>query len=332
MDVLGPRSVRGAAGPDGPGIIAGMDLVIPFASMLSGETVPPLDGLELPHLQTLLDHMEEAQRDIRDAFSLSPPHERVAARLAGWQGGDGTLPWAAERARHDGIELAGGACGLLSPMHWRVGSEHLSVGDPEALQLDEAASRGLLAEIAPLFVEDGWVVHWGAPTRWYLVHPFLENLPTASLDRVVGRNPDPWLPEGAASRPLRRLWSEIQMLLHTHPINQRREDAGLEAVNSVWLSACGVAQAPLPPTLRMPTDLVGPARRGHWDEWAAAWQALDERELGPACAQLQAGQPLRLHLCGERGAISLGPRTGAAWRRWWPRRRKTLFKDLLRDL
>ena len=36
-------------------------------------------------------------------------------------------------------------------------------------------------------------------------------------------------------RRVRRLQSEVQMLLHTHPLNAAREDRGDLTVNSFWL-------------------------------------------------------------------------------------------------
>jgi hypothetical protein len=67
-----------------------------------------------------------------------------------------------------------------------------------------------------------------------------DGLPTASLDRVIGRNIDRWLPDTAPARLLRRLQNEVQMVLHTHALNDEREAARpMPTVNSVWLSGCG---------------------------------------------------------------------------------------------
>ena len=48
----------------------------------------------------------------------------------------------------------------------------------------------------PLFDSEGYVLTWGAPLRWYIAHESLSELPTASIDRVIGRNVDRWLPDG----------------------------------------------------------------------------------------------------------------------------------------
>ena len=114
--------------------------------------------------------------------------------------------------------------------------------DPAELELDDAQSRALFDAVRPLFDGLGWLSHWGAPLRWYAAHASLAELPSASLDRVIGRAIDPWLPARAAGAAVRRLQAEAQMLLYTHPINDEREARGALPVNSFWLSGTGRTQ------------------------------------------------------------------------------------------
>jgi hypothetical protein len=58
------------------------------------------------------------------------------------------------------------------------------------------------------------------------------------------------LPAGRAAGTWRRWQSEIQMLLHEHPVNVERERAGRSPVNSVWLWGGGVRPAPAQTTVR----------------------------------------------------------------------------------
>ncbi|WP_442975439.1 hypothetical protein, partial [Salmonella enterica] len=97
-------------------------------------------------------------------------------------------------ARADGLDPGDLAWGLLTPAHWQLGREHLTMGDPDALALDAGESRAYFDAVRPLFESEGWLCAWGAPTRWYVAHASLTELPTASLDRVIGRNPDLWMP------------------------------------------------------------------------------------------------------------------------------------------
>lgn len=274
-----------------------MQFVIPFAA-------PPLSpvsahaGLALPNLRALLATLTPVARDAGDAYQLSPPHERTLAQAWGWKGGDGMLPFAARAAVADGLDPGDLAWALLSPVHWQVGRDHLTMGDPAELDLDEAESRAFLDALRPLFESEGWLCAWGAPTRWYLAHESLTALPTASLDRVVGRNPDLWLPDAPSARPLRRLVSEVQMLLHTHPLNDAREARGALPLNSVWLSGCGVRQPEQATPLRVLDALRAPALRGDLSAWRAAWVALDASVLAEA---RQTGLEA-LTLCGEHHA------------------------------
>lgn len=293
-----------------------MHLVIPFAAPLSDAGRQALQSLRLPTLDALLQRLVAGDRDDGDEYQLSPPHERVLARAFGWRGGDGGLPWAAHAARADGLDPGDLAWGLLTPAHWQIGREHLTMGDPDALALDATESRAYFDAIRPLFESEGWLCAWGAPTRWYVAHASLAALPTASLDRVVGRNPDLWMPDHPAARLLKRLQNEVQMLLYTHALNDAREAADRPPLNSFWLSGCGPHQPAqgTPPTVL--DTLRAPALREDWDGWRAAWQALDAGPLADALATLRRGGALRLSLCGERHAQDFEVAPESLWSRW----------------
>lgn len=316
--------------------------LIPFASSLSEpcqHALPHLDAEgRLPNLRALVSRLGVVARSEGDEYALSMPHERVLAAELGWAVGpdtDGRLPWAHWWAAQDGLQLdtsadTPSAWALLSPGHWLMGREHLTLLDPQTLGLDEATSKALLDALRPLFEDEGWQLRWGAPTRWYASHPLLDGLPTASLDRVVGRNPDLWLSADAAHptatdtptattaiRALRRLQAEVQMALYHHPINDQREAEGLATVNSFWVSGCGKlpggGQPDLPvwpAGLTLCDDLRAGLLSDDMPLWVDAWQQLDATVLAALVQRLDAGQPLRLTLCGERHAVTLG--TGAA--------------------
>jgi hypothetical protein len=299
-----------------------MHLLIPFAAPLSEVGREALKTLELPHLAALLAGAGEPQRDEADELSLSPPHERALARALGLAGTDGGLPWAAWLAARDGIDPGDRAWGQLTPVHWRVGSDAIVLSDPDELRLDADTSRAFLDAVADLFADDGFALAWGAPTRWYAAHERLAGLPTASLDRAIGRSVDAWLPPARSARWWRRLQNEVQMRLHDHPLNQAREAAGLAPVNSLWLSGCGMRQPVRAEALPVIDDrLRRPALAEDWAAWIAAWQALD---AGPIAALK--GRLATLTLCGERGAAqwTLQPpsalqKLAARWRRADPR-------------
>ena len=287
-----------------------MQWIVPFAAPPADDSAAVLRGLALPNLAALLRRLHRAAGeadDMADETALSPPHERALARALGWRGGPGLLPWAARLARGDGVDVGDLAWGLLTPAHWHLGTEQVSLLDPELLELDEAGSRTLFEAVAPLFRDEGFLARWGAPLRWYVAHESLAVLPCAALDRVIGRNVDAWLGSDPAARRVRRLQAEVQMLLHRHPLNAEREAAGRLPVNSFWLSGCGVAQPePDAAAVAMEERLRGPALRADWAAWARAWLELDGGLLADLRRRAEAGEPLRLTLCGERGAATWG--------------------------
>lgn len=303
------RRGAGAAAADN----AAMHLLIPFAAPLSDAGRQAAATLVLPRLQALLARWTEVQRDEADELSLSPPHERALALALGLQGASGLLPWAARNARADGVDVADLAWGQLTPAHWRLGTEQLSLFDPAALLLDEAESRALFDAVQPLFTSEGFAMHYGAPLRWYVAHESLATLATPSLDRVIGRNVDAWLGKDPAARRIRRLQAEVQMQLYTHPLHDARTARGLPPVNSFWLSGCGPAQADAGPAPVVDERLRRAVLAEDWAAWVKAWDTLDEGPLAELRAAADAGAAASLTLCGER-----------AWARFEPAPRSLL--------
>jgi hypothetical protein len=284
-------------------------LIVPFASPWSAAGRDTLSRLATPALDALLAGWREAARDEGDEWTLATPHERVLAESLGWRvDADASLPWAARQAAADGIDVGTAAWGLVTPVHWRVGADAIHLADPRSLGLDEATSRALFDAVRPLFESQGMTLVWGAPLRWYASHADLTTMPTASLDRVVGRSIDRWLPAERSARPVRRLQNEVQMLLHTHPINVEREATGTPTVNSFWLSGCGVLQRDAKYNVQVDDRLTAPALAEDWPAWSAAWRALDASMLPTRPLQM-------LTLCGERSALTFERAEQRLWQR-----------------
>lgn len=285
-----------------------MHLLIPFAAPHSEHGLQALRALKLPHLARLLGRLAPADTIGSDEYSLTPPHERAHAMALGWSAEDGCFPWAAHEAGHDGVATGELPWGRLTPVHWHVGTDHISLPDPLALNLSAQESRTLFEAVKPLFETEGWQMAWGAPLRWYAAHESLQGVPTASLDRVVGRNIDLWLPASPQARLIRRLQNEVQMLLYQLPMNDARAEQGAMTVNSFWLSGCGRAlPAPAAGDLRIEDALRRPALASDWGAWGEAWQTLDAGPVKDTLEAAQAGQPVTLTLCGERLAKRFVP-------------------------
>lgn len=266
----------------------------------------------LPHdstrnLSQLLQGMKLLHTVAGDEHTLSPPHERALARaqgLLGDAGTDGLIPWAAaDAAKHlqanDKLAWA-----WITPCHWAMGRGHATLSDPAALALSEDESRALLAAMQPYFETDGITLHYVTPERWLAEGELFRHLPTASLDRVLGRNVDAWLPSATHARPLRRLQNEMQMLLYTHPFNDARVRQLQLPVNSIWISGSGALPALLaaPHEVSATRSLAQAVFADDWAAYAQAWAQLDGGAIAQLLARQQAGEAVRLTLCGERSA------------------------------
>lgn len=295
-----------------------MHLLIPYAASHSERGIAALRSLKLPHLSRLLGRLRPTECLGSDEFSLTPPHELAHAQALGWQADDGCFPWAARQAVRDGIEPGTKAWGQLTPVHWHVGTDHVSLPDPTHLHLSAQESHALFEAVKPLFETEGWEMAWGAPTRWYAAHESLATLPSASLDRVIGRNIDLWLPSSPQARLIRRLQNEVQMLLYQQPLNDHRVSQGALPVNSFWLSGCGRFQAEAAPSLQVVDSLRAPALGSDWAAWADTWRTLDSGAIHEALDASRGGQGVTLTLCGERHAQRFEPQALGLWSRLKP--------------
>jgi hypothetical protein len=285
--------------------------LIPFASCSAAAWLPAVQALtreSTRHLSQLLQGMKRMDTDEADARTLSPPHERALARALGLTSAntpDGVIPWAASEAAEQLQAGAGQAWAWVTPCYWAMGRDHATLTDPAALALREDESRALLAAMQPYFETDGITLHYLAPERWLAEGEMFRHLPTASLDRVLSRNVDGWLPEGHSARDLRRLQNEMQMLLYTHPLNDARAAQGQPPVNSIWISGTGALPAGWDDTrekISMPRSLALAVFNDDWADYSQAWAALDAGELAQLLARQRAGETVRLTLCGDRNA------------------------------
>ena len=285
--------------------------LIPFSLWtLQGPEASVLAKAELPNLRTWLAQAKcvDVQVDaVQEPLlaTLSPPHERAWAKAVGWPAQDGYLPWAARAAAESGLAASDAAKGwaFINLCNWHVSNGQVTLGDPAYLQIDEATDDTLLKAMQNFFAEDGIRLHPYKPGQWLAQSHLFVDLPTPSLDRVIGRNIDPWLVGShvaadelsPAAKLLRRLQNEMQMLLYTHPVNDSRR----LTINSFWVHGTGA----LSPTTRPEPQVVHTLRESALQQdlmgWLEAWQHVDAHVIAPMLARLAAGEPQRLVLCGE---------------------------------
>lgn len=197
--------------------------------------------------------------------------------------------------------------------------------------------ESLAAAFDALYGMEGWNLEVAPSGRAYLRAPRPLDLTTWEPEAVAGSAVLDYMPTGEDAPRLRQLMNESQMLFHTDPVNQAREEAGRPLINSLWLWGGGV----LPPSRdKAPSKAMGasPLLRG-LALWAgrepapASLQSVDddtvltleaddlaalEREwFAPLFGLLKSGKLKQLEL--YLGGMGLYQVDSAAARRFWRR-------------
>jgi hypothetical protein len=132
------------------------------------------------------------------------------------------------------------------PVHLRAERDALVLVDAGHFALEAESARALIDALNSHFESER--VHFFAPhpSRWYAAFERTPAIATAPLRSVAGRSIDPLLPHGDGALTWHRWFNEIQMLLHSHAVNEARETADQPTVNSVWFWGGGVLPSALP--------------------------------------------------------------------------------------
>ncbi len=304
-----------------------MHLIIPYAASHAFSGQAALTGLQLPNLQALLALLPRQQvLQDGDETPLHMPHERVHARALGGQP-NACWPWAAWHWAQSGHQSSTTAQAWMTPCHWQIGMDQVTLLNPDNLHLTDEESQQLLQAMQPFLQEDGLQVTWHSALLWHAQGEMLASLAYASLDRVIGQNVQHWMPDSPAARPLQRLQSEMQMLLYNHPVNNAREARRQYTVNAFWLHGAGTWLHSQPATdaaLTVWPDLRTSALHGDVAAWRQAWQRLDETAVADALKHLHRTGQLSLSLCSEHAAHTYNP-APAAWHQRTSRALTRLF-------
>lgn len=182
-------------------------------------------GLRLPGLQTLL---------ARAALTQETP-----------TGTEGALCAALGIVRQQDWPLApitleadGGIAGTgywlrADPAHFHIMRDRIVLG-ASPTDLTRVESDALADAISHHF-DDTFTIRALHPQRWYVHTPLPPRLVTTPPSIASGCAIDGILPQGEDASIWRARLNELQMLLHTHPVNLAREARGALPINSLWL-------------------------------------------------------------------------------------------------
>lgn len=255
-------------------------------------------------------------------------------------------PAASLGALGEGLNASNGWWLRADPVHMVADRDQLYLSASNTLDVSRDEAEELVAELNRLYADDGWQFIAATSGRCYLRLPQPLAMRTIPTTEAMGHRVGEVLPRGDDALLWQRAMTEMQMLLHASPVNTRRTQQGLLAVNGLWfwgggaLPAAGesgwdrvVADDPLARGLARlhgieadapeSTSLASAAAQNRV-LWQVSVESLEQAEqalFAPLLAMLQAGELAEL-------AIAL-PGLGrwrvdrAALRRWW-RRRKPL--------
>ena len=207
--------------------------------------LPPREGgealwrmVDAPQLKTLLARATMTHDDSTD------PHAALCGLLGVARQLD--FPLAPLLARQRAIDSASGFWLCATPVHLETRRNALVLSDPAALAISAAESSAFATTLAEHLREENILLHAPQPGTWFLSDASTPTMTTSSLGSAIGRDVRTLLPQGKDSQRWHRILTEMQMLLHAHPLNDAREARGLPTVNSVWLWGGGTLPAPVP--------------------------------------------------------------------------------------
>jgi hypothetical protein len=153
---------------------------------------------------------------------------------------DEMFPFAALGARAESISNANEKYWLRAdPVHLSVNRDRMVLLDASQLDITDAESIALAGTLQDHFKNDDFTIHAPHPERWYISSNKPIALRSHPISEVCGCNvADYWFDGPDRTRWQTRL-SEMQMLLHAHPVNEARDAAGQLPINGIWFWGAG---------------------------------------------------------------------------------------------
>ena len=207
-------------------------LIVPdlFLPQPPGGMLDLYSDLHLPELEWL--------------FARSTLHASAGLSLEAWLlqrfGINDTLPVASFTLPADGRAHDGAYWLRADPVHLQAQRDQLALVDGAMLAISSAEASALTESLNQHFAQDKLKFIPAHSSRWYLALETLPDLVTHPLPAVAGKSINAYLPGGAEGLRWNQIATEIQMLLHIHPVNEARELLGQPTINSVWFWGGGV--------------------------------------------------------------------------------------------
>lgn len=166
------------------------------------------------------------------------------------------------------------------PIHLQADRDTAKLLPAEMLALSEEDAESLMKEINAFLLADNMVLSRRPGGGWYLTGMDAAQLESFPPSFLANRNASAYLPDGKDSGPWRRLMTELQMLLHTHPVNEQRERQGKLPINSLWFWGGGPLYSSMAITDQTPDHSVTDTGTSSGTVYA------DDKFTRAACADL----------------------------------------------
>lgn len=123
----------------------------------------------------------------------------------------------------------------IDPVHLRIENNHILLVDSQMLNISPKEASDFADSINELLAKERLILLPLYPHRWYMHSDETPVMQTRLLSEVAGKNINNQLPVGEDSIIWVRRINEIQMLLHEHTLNQKREMDGEPVINGLWV-------------------------------------------------------------------------------------------------
>ena len=201
-------------------------------------------GLQEPEFSRALTHKSAILKVITRAERVASSIVTAEQAMLGALGHPGIEATAVPAASCNFVDDTGEQLwpiSMVDPVHVRAEPDHALVHSAHALNLCAPEAEALLDTLNQHFKEDAIEFVSGNDNRWYIAGVDGSGLRTQPLTRVADRNMTGFIDAGQQPQAWRQLITEVQMILHDHPVNLARAEKNLLPINSVW---CWGGQAP----------------------------------------------------------------------------------------
>nr|WP_303832671.1 hypothetical protein [Snodgrassella alvi] len=126
-------------------------------------------------------------------------------------------------------------CGfIVTPINQTAGMHQLQYLDGNALGLNPEEAKAFCEILSTWLQPDGWRFFPVRPDLWLVTTPQVLDFTLSSLLDLSGCIDGTAKPSGKDATLILQQQTELQMLLHQHPLNQQRSTRGLPTINGLW--------------------------------------------------------------------------------------------------